>query len=204
MKALRTLFTGKPPQKARLAILVSGRGSNMRALLDAMRLQKLDAECILVLSDREATGLGLAQKYGVPTELFPKKKGESREGFDARLAERLKKENPTLVICAGYLKLITAPLLNAFPNRILNIHPALLPAFPGLNAQKQALDYGVKITGCTVHLVDRGMDTGKILAQSAVPVQSKDTVETLSRRILKAEHQLYWRAIQQYLKKLPA
>lgn len=174
----------------------------MRAVLEAIQAGHLAAECSLVLSDREAPGLAVARKLGIRAELFPKNKTETREAFDHRLAERLVKENPALVVCAGYLKIITKPLIAAFPKRIVNIHPSLLPAFPGLRAQKQALDYGVKVTGCTVHLVDEGVDTGKILAQTAVPVLKGDTEETLSRRILKAEHEIYWRTIGAYLKRL--
>lgn len=204
MKTLTEFFKPRHTKKAkaRIVILISSRGSNMRAVLEAIQAGNLAAECSLVLSDREAPGLEVARKLGIRAELFPKNKTETREAFDRRLAERLAKENPVLIVCAGYLKIITKPLITAFPKRIVNIHPSLLPAFPGLKAQRQALDYGVKVTGCTVHLVDEGVDTGKILAQTAVPVQKGDTEETLSRRILKAEHELYWRTIGAYLKRL--
>ncbi|MBS0619265.1 MAG: phosphoribosylglycinamide formyltransferase [Spirochaetes bacterium] len=195
-KHSRTLKTG---QKPAIVILISSRGSNMRAILEKIREGKLEADCKLVVSDREAPGLDVAKKMGFQTELFLKRKSESREEFDERLAARLKEENPTLVVCAGYLKIITVPLLRAFPQRIVNIHPSLLPAFPGLKAQRQALEYGVKVTGCTIHLVDHGVDTGKILAQAAVRVESGDNEATLSLRILKAEHALYWQTIAQYL-----
>ncbi len=191
-------------KKARIVILISSKGSNMRAILGKICEGKLNAHCTLVLSDREAKGLEVAKTLGVATELFPKRKEETREQFDTRLAARLKAEKPALIVCAGYLKIITQPLLMAFPQRILNIHPSLLPAFPGLKAQKQALDYGVKYTGCTIHLVDSGVDTGKILAQAVVPVRKGDTEETLSRRILKAEHDTYWRTIAGYLKNFRA
>jgi phosphoribosylglycinamide formyltransferase-1 len=211
MKNLREFFKTLYPKKIAankakpgIVILISSRGSNMRAVLTAIGEGKLAAECALVLSDREAPGLLIAQKLGFRSEFFPKKKTESREEFDARLAIRLKQENPALVVCAGYLRIISQPLLKAFPRRIINIHPSLLPAFPGLHAQKQALDYGVKVTGCTVHLVDQGVDTGKILAQVVVPVLKGDSEDMLSRRILKVEHQLYWRVIGRYLKKLSA
>ncbi len=190
----------KSSEAVRIVILISSKGSNMRAILDKIRERKLNAVCTLVLSDREAKGLAVAKSYGIPTELFAKRREETREQFDTRLAARLKAEKPTLIICAGYLKIMTQPLLAAFPQRILNIHPSLLPAFPGLKAQKQALDYGVKFTGCTIHLVDSGVDTGKILAQAVVPVNKGDSEETLSRRILKAEHDTYWRAIADCLK----
>lgn len=203
MKTLKEFFSSwflsSVPQKQKIVILISGRGSNMQALLEKIKQRKLRAVCTLVLSDRAAKGLEIAKSFGVKSELFEKQKGEIREAFDQRLAERLKKEKPTLVVCAGYLRILSAPMLKAFPNRIVNIHPALLPAFPGLNAQKQALDYGVKITGCTVHFVDSGVDTGKILAQRAVPVLAKDTEATLSRRILEAEHALYWKTVEALL-----
>ncbi|MBX3723836.1 MAG: phosphoribosylglycinamide formyltransferase [Turneriella sp.] len=209
MKNLRDFFKSLYPAnkvqqgpKPRIVILISSRGSNMRAVLEAIHDGRLYAECALVLADREAAGLDVARKMGIRTELFPKGKSESREAFDARLAERLAREQPALIVCAGYLRIISAPLLKAFPRRIVNIHPSLLPAFPGLRAQKQALEYGVKVTGCTIHLVDAGVDTGKILAQAVVAVQKGDTEETLSRRILRAEHQLYWRTIGRYLKKV--
>lgn len=171
----------------------------MQALLEKIKHGKLRAQCTLVVSDRKAKGLEIAKNFGVRSELFEKQKGEAREAFDKRLAERLKREKPDLIVCAGYLRILSSPMLQAFPNRIVNIHPALLPAFPGLNAQKQALDYGVKITGCTVHLVDSGVDTGKILAQASVPVLAQDTEATLSRRILQAEHALYWKTVETLL-----
>ncbi|GAB4438334.1 MAG: phosphoribosylglycinamide formyltransferase [Turneriella sp.] len=206
MKSLREFFSSlnrhAPGSLPRIVILISGRGSNMRALLEKIREGKLRAQCTLVLSDREAKGLAVARSLGFNAELLPKKKEESREAFDRRLAERIRKENPALIVCAGYLRILSEPMLAAFPQRILNIHPSLLPAFPGLRSQKQALDYGVKVTGCTIHLVDAGVDTGKILAQGVVPVLAKDTEETLSRRILKAEHDLYWRTVQKYLERI--
>jgi phosphoribosylglycinamide formyltransferase-1 len=201
---LLSWYRRRPGKAPRIVILISGRGSNMRALLEKIREGRLRAECSLVISDREAGagGLAVARAMGFKAELIQKRKDESREAFDRRLAERIKKENPTLVVCAGYLRILSEPMLAAFPQRIVNIHPSLLPAFPGLRAQKQALDYGVKVTGCTIHLVDAGVDTGKILAQGVVPVLAKDTEETLSRRILKAEHDLYWRTVQKYLERI--
>lgn len=201
-KRLKSVLSPQSSAAVRIVILISSKGSNMRAILTKIREGKLKADCTLVLSDREAKGLAVAKSYGIPTELFAKRKEETREQFDTRLATRLKTEKPTLIICAGYLKIITQPLLAAFPQRILNIHPSLLPAFPGLKAQKQALDYGVKYTGCTIHIVDSGVDTGKILAQAVVPVKKGDTEEMLSRRILKAEHDTYWRAIANYLRSI--
>lgn len=199
-----SLFFKKKPLSPAIVILISSKGSNMRAILKKIAEGKLNARCTLVLSDREAPGLDVAKKFGIKTEYFPKTKSESREDYDARLAIRLKKETPALVVCAGYLKILTRPMLAAFPKRILNIHPSLLPAFPGLRAQKQALDYGVKVSGCTIHLVDEGVDTGRILAQSPVPVLKGDTEDSLSLRILKAEHELYWKTIGSYLKAISA
>ncbi len=203
MKTLKEFFSSwflsTPQSKRRIVILISGRGSNMQALLEKIKHGKLRAQCTLVVSDRKAKGLEIAKNFGVRSELFEKQKGEAREAFDKRLAERLKREKPDLIVCAGYLRILSSPMLQAFPNRIVNIHPALLPAFPGLNAQKQALDYGVKITGCTVHWVDSGVDTGKILAQASVPVLAQDTEATLSARILKAEHALYWKTVETLL-----
>lgn len=183
----------------RIAILISGRGSNMQALLVKIREGKLKAKCVLVVSDREAKGLDAARSFGVKAEVLLRRKAEAREEFDTRLAARLTEAGVQVVVCAGYLRILSQPMLKAFPRRILNVHPSILPAFPGMNAQQQALDYGVKVTGCTIHLVDAGVDTGTILAQSAVPVVTADTAGTLSRRILAAEHTLYWKTVQTYL-----
>ncbi len=188
----------------RIAILISGRGSNMQALLQKIRERKLKAECVLVVSDREAKGIEVARGFGVRAEVIGRAKGEPRETFDTRLAARLKEAGVQVVVCAGYLRILSEPMLKAYPRRILNVHPSILPAFPGMNAQQQALDYGVKLTGCTIHLVDAGVDTGKILAQAAVPVVAGDTAGSLSRRILQAEHELYWKTVQAYLTTLPA
>ncbi len=186
----------------RIAILISGRGSNMQALLLKIRERRLTAACVLVISDREAKGIEVARGFGVKAEVFSRSKAESRDAFDTRLAARLKEAGVQVVVCAGYLRILSQPMLQAFPRRILNVHPSILPAFPGMNAQQQALDYGVKITGCTIHLVDAGVDTGKILAQAAVPVVAGDTAGSLSRRILQAEHALYWKTVQSYLASL--
>jgi phosphoribosylglycinamide formyltransferase 1 len=204
MKTLREFLKAGRRPGHRIVILISSKGSNMRAILGRIASGQLNAVCTLVLSDREAPGLAIARKMGIATEILARKSGEAREAFDERLAARLMREKPALVVCAGYLRILSKPMLRAFAGRIVNIHPSLLPAFPGLKAQKQALDYGVKITGCTVHVVDDGVDTGKILGQRAVLVSPGDTEESLSRRILRAEHQLYWQIIAEYLKKLSA
>lgn len=206
MRSLKDFFSSdsarvKKPRR-RIAILISGRGSNMQALLQKIREGKLKAECVLVVSDREAKGIEVARGFGVRGEVMLREKGEAREAFDTRLAARLKEAGVEIVVCAGYLRILSGPMLKAYAGRILNVHPSLLPAFPGMNAQQQALEYGVKLTGCTIHLVDAGVDTGKILAQAAVPVLKGDTVGALSRRILAAEHNLYWQTLQNYLAQL--
>lgn len=206
MRSLKDFFSSdsarvKRPLR-RIAILISGRGSNMQALLQKIREGKLKAECVLVVSDREAKGIEVAWGFGVKAEVLARQKGEAREAFDARLAARLQAAAVEVVVCAGYLRILSGPMLKAYAGRILNVHPSILPAFPGMNAQQQALDYGVKLTGCTIHLVDAGVDTGKILAQGAVEVKAGDTVGALSRRILAAEHALYWQTLQKFLDQL--
>ena len=181
--------------KAKIGILISGRGSNMVALLEAMRTERLQAEPALVVSNIEtAAGLEKARAYGVET-LFLSHKGRTREAHDAQMVEALKRRGISLVCLAGYMRLVSPYFVHEFANRIVNIHPSLLPAFPGLEAQKQALEHGVKITGCTVHLVDEKLDHGPIVMQRAVEVLNGDTVETLSARILEQEHRLYPEAV---------
>jgi phosphoribosylglycinamide formyltransferase-1 len=177
--------------KPKIGILISGRGSNMVALLEAMRNGRLQAEAALVISNLEtAAGIAKAQEFGVET-LFISHKNRPREDHDREMVIELKKRGVSLVCLAGYMRLISAYFVREFPHRILNIHPSLLPAFAGLEAQKQALEYGVKITGCTVHLVDEELDHGAIVLQRAVEVLESDTVESLSARILEQEHILY-------------
>ena len=185
--------------KAKLAILISGRGSNMVALLDAIREGSLEAEASVVISNIEsAPGLEKARERGVPT-LTISHRGRSREAHDAELVTELKRREVSLVCLAGYMRLLSPLFLRAFENRILNIHPSLLPAFPGMDAQRQALEHGVKIAGCTVHLVDEECDHGPIVLQSAVEVLDTDTAETLSARILEEEHRLYPAAVSRVL-----
>jgi phosphoribosylglycinamide formyltransferase-1 len=176
----------------RIGILISGRGSNMVALAAATRDGRIpNAEIGLVISNVEtAPGLGRAREYGIETA-FLSHKGKTREEHDRMMAAELQRGKVDLVCLAGYMRLLSPWFIRAFETRVLNIHPSLLPAFPGLNAQKQALDYGVKLTGCTVHLVDDELDHGPIVKQSVVPVLSDDTVETLSARILAEEHRVY-------------
>jgi phosphoribosylglycinamide formyltransferase-1 len=180
----------------RLGILLSGRGSNFEAIADNVATGKIDAEIAIVISNRpEARGLEAARQRGLPAVSIPSK-GLDRNIYDAMLVEELKKHAVDLVCLAGYMRLLSAGFIREFPGRVLNIHPSLLPAFPGLDAQHQALEHGVKVTGCTVHFVDEYLDAGPILVQAAVPVLDDDTVETLSARILKEEHRIYSGAIR--------
>jgi phosphoribosylglycinamide formyltransferase-1 len=178
-----------------IGILLSGRGSNFEAVARNVAAGKIPAKIALVISNREqAPGLETARKMGLKT-LFVPSKGKEREAYDQEVVAALKGAQVDLVCLAGFMRILSPVFIRAFPGRILNIHPALLPAFPGLDAQKQALDYGVKFSGCTVHIVDEGMDTGPIVLQSVVPVLDSDTEETLAARILKEEHRIYSEAI---------
>ena len=181
--------------KKKLAILLSGRGSNFEAIARAIESGKLDAEIAVVISNRPGVrGLDRAKEMGLEALCLPSR-GVAREEYDARLVEELKRHNPDLICLAGFMRLLTPVIIEAFRGRILNIHPSLLPAFPGLDAQRQALEHGVRFSGCTVHFVDEGLDSGPIIVQAAVPVKDDDTVESLSARILEAEHAAYPRAI---------
>ncbi|MBU1487929.1 phosphoribosylglycinamide formyltransferase [bacterium] len=183
-------------KKLRIAVLVSGRGSNLQSIIDAIEGKELEAEIALVVSNREcAYGLVRAKKYRIPTLFVDPKRFAARQEYEAEIVAALKKERVELVCLAGYMLLVTPYFVNQFRNRIMNIHPALLPSFPGEKAQKQALDYGVKISGVTVHFVDEGCDTGPIILQEQVLVKDDDTEETLAARILEKEHQVYPKAI---------
>jgi phosphoribosylglycinamide formyltransferase-1 len=183
----------------RLGILLSGRGSNFAAIARNIREGALAAEISIVLSNRAAApGLELARSLGLPARAIPPQNLD-REAYDSLLIEALMEAEVDLVCLAGYMRLLSARFVRAFENRILNIHPSLLPAFTGLDAQHQALTYGVKVTGCTVHLVDEYLDAGPILMQAAVPVLDTDTVETLSARILEQEHRIFPLAIAKVL-----
>ena len=185
----------------RVGILISGRGSNMLALLDAMERGRIPAEPAVVLSNRPAAaGLALAQARGVPTAVVDQREVKPRDAHERRIVERLQEHRVDLVCLAGYMRLLTPRMIGAFPDRILNIHPSLLPAFPGLHAQRQALEHGVKVSGCTVHLVDEECDHGPIVAQASVPVLQTDTEDSLSARILEQEHRIYPEAVAQYFK----
>lgn len=183
--------------KPRLAVLVSGRGSNLQAIIDAIANGRLDATIALVISDRSAAvGLERARAAGIDTRFLNTTEFSDRTEFDRAIVSVLQANAIDLVCLAGYMRLVGAPLLDAFANRILNIHPSLLPAFPGLDAQRQAFEHGVRITGATVHFVTAELDGGPIVLQSAVPVRSGDTVEELSARILVEEHRIYPEAIR--------
>lgn len=182
-------------EKTKLGILISGRGSNMLALIEAAEEGKVNAEIAIVISNTEkAAGLEKAREHGVET-LVISHQGLSREEHERRLVAELKKRGVGLVCLAGYMRVLSRYFLSEFPQRVLNIHPSLLPAFPGLEAQRQALEYGVKYTGCTVHFVDEDVDHGPIIAQAVVPVFDDDTVESLSARILSQEHRIYTEAV---------
>lgn len=180
----------------RLGILLSGRGSNFEAIANSVAAGRLNAEIAAVISNRpEARGLEIARERGLPAVLMPSK-GVAREEYDRSVVAELRKRGVELVCLAGFMRLLSAEFCRAFPLRVLNIHPSLLPAFPGLEAQKQALEHGVKISGCTVHFVDELLDAGPIVRQAAVPVLDSDTVESLAERILTQEHRIYSEAIQ--------
>ena len=181
--------------KKRLGILLSGRGSNFLAIADAIAAGKLDAEIAVVISNRaEAPGIEAARARGLNAAVLPSR-GLDREVYDRQLVAELEKNRADLVCLAGYMRLLSGHFIRSFPMRILNIHPSLLPAFPGLDAQHQALEHGVKFSGCTVHFVDEGLDSGPIIKQAVVPVQDDDTADTLSARILQEEHRIYSEAI---------
>lgn len=175
---------------------MSGRGSNFEAIADSIQAGRLDAEIAIVISNRaEAAGLESARRRGLNAKLIPSK-GRTREDHDAEVAAALKNAQVDLVCLAGYMRLLSPEFVRAFPNRILNIHPSLLPAFPGLEAQKQAFEYGVKVSGCTVHFVDEHLDHGAIILQKTVPVLESDDAHALAERILEQEHIAYTEAIQ--------
>jgi phosphoribosylglycinamide formyltransferase-1 len=181
----------------RIGVLLSGRGSNFEALADSVASGRIpDAEISLVLSNREAAaGIDRAKSRGLATKIIPSK-GLERETYDRQVVAALDEAKVDLICLAGYMRLLSPYFVAAFPQKILNIHPSLLPSFPGLEAQKQALDYGVKFAGCTVHFVDENLDAGPIILQSVVPVEDADTEETLAARILKEEHRIYAEAVK--------
>ncbi len=181
----------------RLAVLLSGRGSNFQAIHEAIQRGELDAEIVCVISNRpDAPGIARARTYGYDAHVLDHKTFANRAAHEAEVLRVLEAARPDYIVLAGYMRLLSAAFVERWRNRILNIHPSLLPAFPGVDAQAQALKHGVKISGCTVHLVDENLDAGPILVQRAVPVLPTDTVETLSARILEEEHRAYVEALQ--------
>jgi phosphoribosylglycinamide formyltransferase-1 len=183
--------------KKRIGVLLSGRGSNFVALADGVAAGRIpDAEIAIVLSNREgAAGINKAKDRGIPTRVIPSK-GLEREPYDRQVVAVLHEHGVDLICLAGYMRLLSPYFVASFPNCILNIHPSLLPSFPGLESQRQALEYGVKIAGCTVHFVDENLDAGPIVLQAAIPVHDADTEATLSERILAEEHRIYSEAVR--------
>ena len=179
-----------------IGVLISGRGSNLQAIIEAIASRRLKASIAVVVSNRaEAPGLQRARDAGIEAVHLSSRGYPDRDGYDQALAGLLRTREVELVCLAGFMRLVGRPLLDAFPNRILNVHPSLLPSFPGIDAQRQALEHGVRVTGVTVHLVNQELDAGPIVRQAAVPVRDDDTVETLASRILIEEHRLYPEAI---------
>lgn len=183
--------------KKRIGVLLSGRGSNFEALADSVAAGRIpNAEIAMVISNREgAPGIQRAESRGIPTRVIPSK-GLEREAYDRQVVAVLNEHKVDLVCLAGYMRLLSPYFVAAFPNHILNVHPSLLPSFPGLESQRQALEYGAKFAGCTVHFVDENLDAGPIVLQAIVPVEDKDTEESLSARILKEEHRIYSEAVR--------
>ena len=182
----------------KLGVLISGSGTNLQAILDSIEKKTLDAEIAVVVSNKaEAAGLERAKKANVPTRFIDHKGFADRASFDAAIVDVLRDYKVDWVVLAGFMRIVTPTLLDSFPYRVINIHPSLLPSFPGAHAHRDAIAYGVKISGCTVHLVDAGTDTGPILAQAVVPVSEGDDEASLAQKILYVEHQLLPRVLQQ-------
>lgn len=181
----------------RIGVLASGSGTNLQAIIDHCMDGRLDAEIAVVITNNPGAGaLDRASKAGVPTLCINHREFLQREDFDTAVVKALQDAGVELVVLAGFMRIITRIFIEAFPDRIINIHPALLPAFPGLHVQQQALDYGARFSGCTVHIVDGGVDTGPIIIQAVVPILADDDADTLAARILEQEHKIYPRAIQ--------
>ena len=181
----------------KIGVLISGRGSNLQAIIDASEKKQIPAQIAVVISNNsDAYGMERAKKHGIPTAVFAPNKYPDKNTYELEIVKTLKQYKVDLVCLAGYMRIIGKVLLEHFRGKIINIHPALLPSFPGLHAQKQALEYGAKVSGVTVHFVDEGCDTGPIIAQAAVPVLEHDTEDSLSARILEQEHKLYPQAIK--------
>jgi phosphoribosylglycinamide formyltransferase 1 len=196
-------MSGRAAKKVRIGVLASGRGSNLQAIIDAIEAGKLDARIVLVLSNKkDAVALERARKHGLADVFLDPKpfagQPDSREAYDRAVLDVLRKQDVELVLLAGYMKIVTPVLVKAYEHRMMNIHPSLLPSFPGLDVQKKALEHGVKLSGCTVHFVTDGVDEGPIIIQAAVPIVEGDTAETLAARILVEEHKIYPKAVQLY------
>ena len=186
-------------EKLPIAVLISGSGTNLQSIIDAIAANRLDAKIEVVLSNRaDAFGLVRAKGHGIPNEVLDHKSFPSREAYDQAIVDLLRARGVKLVALAGFMRLLSPVFVAAFSNRIMNIHPALLPSFPGLHVQKKALEHGVRFSGCTVHFVNEECDEGPIIIQAVVPVFPDDTEEQLAERILKQEHRIYPRAIQLY------
>ena len=180
-----------------IGVLVSGRGTNLQAIIKAIEEGKIEGEIKVVMSDNlDAYALKRAQQYHIDTRYINFKEFKDRESYDEEIIKILKEKKIELVVLAGYMRILSPYFIRTYKNKIINIHPALLPSFPGLHAQEQAVEYGVKVSGCTVHFVDEGVDSGPIILQKAVEVSDDDTEESLAEKILKEEHQMYPRAIQ--------
>lgn len=180
-----------------IAVLISGRGSNMQSIVEACKRGYINAKVSIVLSNRaEAPGLEFARSENIETVVLPHKAFPVREDYDRQVVDILHQKQVDLICLAGFMRLLSSVFVSAFPNRIMNIHPALLPSFPGLHAQKQAVEYGVKVTGCTVHFVDEGLDSGPIILQKILEVKPDDTEDSLSQRLLPLEHAAYVEAVK--------
>lgn len=183
--------------KLRVGVLASGRGSNLQSLIDQSLSGRIDAEIVLVAGNKaDAYALERARQAGIATCVIDHRQFASREAFDTAMVAALREAGVELVVLAGFMRLLSPVFIEAFPQRIMNIHPSLLPAFPGLDVQRKALEYGVRFSGCTVHFVDGGLDTGPIIIQAVVPILENDTEESLAARILAQEHLIYPRAVQ--------
>lgn len=186
-------------EKLPIAVLISGSGTNLQSIIDAIAAKRLDAQIEIVLSNKsDAYGLVRAKDHGIATEVIDHKAFPSREAYDQAIVDLLRARAVRLVVLAGFMRLLSPVFVKAFSNRIMNIHPSLLPSFPGLHVQKKAIEHGVRFSGCTVHFVNEECDEGPIIIQAVVPVFPDDTAEQLAARILKQEHRIYPRAIQLY------
>ena len=181
----------------KLVVLISGRGSNLKAIAQAFKERKIKGKISLVISNKkDAHGLEVAREYGIPSEFHDPSVFKTREEYDIHLVERIKKEKPDLVVLAGYMRILSDYFIESFEGKLINIHPSLTPAFTGLKAQKQAIQYGAKFSGCTVHFVTKELDAGPVVIQAVVPIKPDDTEHTLSDKILQYEHRIYPQAVK--------